>query len=71
MSPTRGFSRAIVLPSAFGLICGLALGGLRGLYLVGVAPASARRGRVLRAQDDVTTRYLSTGQSIATYFVQQ
>jgi hypothetical protein len=36
MSPARRFFEALVLPSAFGLLCGLALGVSGALYLVGV-----------------------------------
>jgi hypothetical protein len=36
MSPARRFFDAIVLPSGFGLLCGLALGFSAALYLVGV-----------------------------------
>jgi hypothetical protein len=36
MSPGRRFFEALILPSAFGLLCGLALGVSAALYLVGV-----------------------------------
>jgi hypothetical protein len=36
MSPARRFFEALVLPSGFGLLCGLALGISGALYLVGV-----------------------------------
>jgi hypothetical protein len=36
MSPARRFFEALILPSAFGLLCGLALGVSAALYLVGV-----------------------------------
>jgi hypothetical protein len=36
MSPARRFFEALVLPSGFGLLCGLALGVSGALYLVGV-----------------------------------
>jgi hypothetical protein len=36
MSPGRRFFEALVLPSAFGLLCGLALGISAPLYLIGV-----------------------------------
>jgi hypothetical protein len=36
MSPARRFFEALVLPSGFGLLCGLALGVSGPLYLVGV-----------------------------------
>jgi hypothetical protein len=36
MSPTRRFFECAVLPSGFGLLCGLALGVSGPLYLVGV-----------------------------------
>jgi len=36
MSPARRFFDALILPSAFGLLCGLALGISAPLYLVGV-----------------------------------
>ena len=36
MSPARRFFEVPVLPSAFGLLCGLALGLSAPLYLVGV-----------------------------------
>ncbi|MFL5331870.1 MAG: hypothetical protein ACJ8H8_01535 [Geminicoccaceae bacterium] len=39
MSPARRFFEAIVLPSGFGLLCGLALGVSTALYLVGVVLA--------------------------------
>jgi hypothetical protein len=37
MSPTRRFFEALILPLAFGVLCGLALGVSAALYLVGVA----------------------------------
>jgi hypothetical protein len=36
MSPARRFFEALVLPSGFGLLCGLALGISGALYLIGV-----------------------------------
>jgi hypothetical protein len=36
MSPARRFFEALILPSAFGLLCGLALGVSGALYLIGV-----------------------------------
>ncbi|HEY6772164.1 MAG TPA: hypothetical protein VI035_06905 [Solirubrobacterales bacterium] len=36
MSPARRFFDALILPSAFGLLCGLALGVSGALYLIGV-----------------------------------
>jgi hypothetical protein len=36
MSPARRFFEALILPSGFGLLCGLALGVSGALYLVGV-----------------------------------
>jgi hypothetical protein len=36
MSPVRRFVESVVLPSAFGLLCGLALGVSAPLYLIGV-----------------------------------
>ncbi|HEY6637991.1 MAG TPA: hypothetical protein VIZ61_09960 [Solirubrobacterales bacterium] len=36
MSPARRFFEAAILPSAFGLLCGLALGVSSPLYLIGV-----------------------------------
>jgi hypothetical protein len=39
MSPGRRFFEAVLLPSAFGLLCGLALGVSAPLYLVGVVLA--------------------------------
>jgi hypothetical protein len=36
MSPARRFFEVAILPSAFGLLCGLALGVSAALYLVGV-----------------------------------
>jgi hypothetical protein len=39
MSPGRRFFEALILPSAFGLLCGLALGVSGALYLVGVVLA--------------------------------
>jgi MFS family permease len=39
MSPGRRFFEAAVLPSVFGLLCGLALGFSGALYLVGVVLA--------------------------------
>jgi hypothetical protein len=36
MSPARRFFDALILPSVFGLLCGLALGVSGALYLVGV-----------------------------------
>jgi hypothetical protein len=36
MSPARRFFEALVLPSGFGLLCGLALGVSGALYLIGV-----------------------------------
>jgi hypothetical protein len=37
MSPARRFFEALLLPTAFGVLCGLALGISAALYLVGVA----------------------------------
>jgi hypothetical protein len=37
MSPARRIFEALVLPTAFGVLCGLALGVSAALYLVGVA----------------------------------
>jgi hypothetical protein len=39
MSPGRRFFDALILPSAFGLLCGLALGVSAVLYLIGVVLA--------------------------------
>jgi hypothetical protein len=39
MSPGRRFFEALILPSAFGLLCGLALGVSGALYLIGVVLA--------------------------------
>jgi hypothetical protein len=39
MSPARRLFEAILLPSVFGLLCGLALGASAALYLVGVVLA--------------------------------
>ena len=39
MSPARRFFDAILLPAAFGLLCGLALGASAALYLIGVVLA--------------------------------
>lgn len=39
MSPARRFFEAVILPSAFGLLCGLALGVSGPLYLIGVVLA--------------------------------
>jgi hypothetical protein len=36
MSPARRFFEVLILPSAFGLLCGLALGVSAPLYLIGV-----------------------------------
>jgi hypothetical protein len=36
MSPARRFFEALILPSGFGLLCGLALGVSGALYLIGV-----------------------------------
>jgi hypothetical protein len=36
MSPGRRFFEVLILPSAFGLLCGLALGVSAALYLIGV-----------------------------------
>jgi hypothetical protein len=36
MSPARRFFEALILPSGFGLLCGLALGVSGPLYLIGV-----------------------------------
>jgi hypothetical protein len=39
MSPARRFLDALILPSVFGLLCGLALGVSAPLYLIGVIVA--------------------------------
>jgi hypothetical protein len=60
MSPARRFFEALILPSGFGLLCGLALGVSGALYLVGVilallggvgggAQYARRRDALLRA----------------------
>ena len=41
MSPARRFFDAVLLPAAFGFLCGLALGVSAALYLVGVVLALA------------------------------
>lgn len=59
MSPARRFFDALILPSVFGLLCGLALGISAALYLVGViiallggigggAQYASRRDAILR-----------------------
>src|ERR1700750_554369 len=54
MSPARRVFDALLLPAAFGLLCGLALGVSAPLYLVGVIIALL--GGIVRGAQDASLR---------------
>jgi hypothetical protein len=72
MSPARRFFEALVLPSGFGLLCGLALGVSGPLYLVGVILAllgGIGGGAQYARRSDALLRGLVAGTLFGTFIL--
>jgi hypothetical protein len=72
MSPARRFFEALVLPSGFGLLCGLALGVSGPIYLVGVILAllgGIGGGAQYARRSDALLRGLVAGTLFGTFIL--